>query len=110
MPMAHVPSRVRKKVEWLLHRAEGALLPERTRGEEGAHLDPPGALAKLAAEGADVARVDVEARVDQLREALSGGAGGDEARRKYVEQHGVAGVQRFHSKSGTRIYAMAVET
>ena len=33
--MAHVPSRVRKKVEWLLRRAEGALLPERVLGRGG---------------------------------------------------------------------------
>ena len=46
--MAHVPSRIRKKVEWLLRRAEGALLPERVLGEEGSHLDPRGALFKLA--------------------------------------------------------------
>ncbi|MGH7440894.1 MAG: MBL fold metallo-hydrolase [Polyangiaceae bacterium] len=109
--MAHVPSRIRKKVEWLLHRAEGALLPERTLAAEGAHLDPTEARAQLAADRAEVALVGegVEARVDQLTKAL-GPAAGDAERRKYIEQHGVAGVQRFHSRSGARIYCMAVET
>ena len=31
-------------------------------------------------------------------------------RRVYLEQHGIAGVQRFHSQGGTRIYSMSVET
>jgi glyoxylase-like metal-dependent hydrolase (beta-lactamase superfamily II) len=28
----------------------------------------------------------------------------------YLEQHGIAGVQRFHSQGGARIYSMSVET
>jgi glyoxylase-like metal-dependent hydrolase (beta-lactamase superfamily II) len=107
MTMAHVPSRIRKKVEWLLQRAEGAFLPDRTLAEEGAHLDPAEALSKLAADAAQVAQVGAEARVEQLRGAI---AGGDAERHKYIEQHGVAGVQRFHSNGGARIYAMSVET
>jgi glyoxylase-like metal-dependent hydrolase (beta-lactamase superfamily II) len=92
----------------LLGRAEGALLPERLLAEEGVHLDPRGALIKLAEEGGDVARVGVEARVDQLKRAID--AGREEDRRAYIEQHGVAGVQRFRSKAGARIYCMCVET
>ena len=34
--MAHVPSKTRKKVEWLFRRAEGALLPEAVQAREGA--------------------------------------------------------------------------
>jgi hypothetical protein len=60
--MVHVPSRIRKKVEWLLRRAEGALLPERVLGEEGRHLDPRSALFKLAASKDEVAELGVEAR------------------------------------------------
>ncbi len=107
MTMAHVPSRIRKKIEWLLRRAEGALLPEELLGQEGAHLDPKGALAKLAEDGAEVALVGAEARVHQLGKAVGGN---EHDRRIYVEQHGAAGVQRFHSKSGARIYSMSVET
>jgi glyoxylase-like metal-dependent hydrolase (beta-lactamase superfamily II) len=105
--MAHVPSRIRKKIEWLIGRAEGALVPDRILAEEGAHLDPSGALHKLAEAGPEVAQVGVEGRVAQLRDALGGS---DDDRRKYVDQHGVAGVQRFHSKDGARIYCMGVET
>ena len=57
-------------------------------------------------------RSGVEQRVEQLTQ-LAGGAGdgvNDGDRRAYLEQHGVAGVQRFHSQNGTRIYAMSVET
>ena len=112
--MAHVPSRVRKKVEWLLRRAEGALLPERVLGAEGSHLDPRGALFKLAASEDDVAEVGAAERVRQLNELAAPDAGRQTGRaaeqRVYVEQHGIAGVQRFHSQGGTRIYAMSVET
>jgi glyoxylase-like metal-dependent hydrolase (beta-lactamase superfamily II) len=107
MAMAHVPSRIRKKVEWLLRRAESALLPAQLLAHEGAHLDSKGALSKLAEDRAEVAQVGIEARVDQLGRAL---AGDDAIRRAYIEQHGVAGVQRFHSKGGARLYALSVET
>jgi glyoxylase-like metal-dependent hydrolase (beta-lactamase superfamily II) len=109
MLMAHVPSRIRKKVEWLLRRAEGALLPERLLGQEGSHLDPRGALFKLADSPAEVAELGLEARLEQLTQLAAAGERAAE-RRTYVEQHGVAGVQRFHSQAGTRIYSMSVET
>jgi len=91
-----------------MRRAEGALLPERLLGNEGAHLDPRGALAKLAEVPEEVALVGAQPRVDQLARAIEGGR--DDDRRVYVEQHGVAGVQRFRSKGGARIYGMSVET
>ncbi|MGH7271771.1 MAG: MBL fold metallo-hydrolase, partial [Polyangiaceae bacterium] len=106
--MTHVPSRIRKKIEWLLRRAEGALLPDRLLGEEGTHLDPSGARFKLRALGEEVALVGAEARVDHLSRAIDGGR--DDDRRMYRDQHGVAGTQRFHSKNGARIYSMSVET
>jgi glyoxylase-like metal-dependent hydrolase (beta-lactamase superfamily II) len=109
MAMAHVSSRIRKKIEWLLRRAEGALLPEAVLAEQGSHLDPADALSKLDADAAEVEQVGVTDRVDRLRGALSGGAGTDAARR-YIDHHGAAGVQRFHSKNAARIYAMSVET
>jgi glyoxylase-like metal-dependent hydrolase (beta-lactamase superfamily II) len=112
MTMAHVPSRIRKKIEWLLRRAEGALLPEGllAAGREGAHLDPAGALARLVEERAEVAQAGADAlveRIDQLARAL---AGSEDDRRAYVDRHGAAGVLRFHSSGGARIYSMSVET
>jgi glyoxylase-like metal-dependent hydrolase (beta-lactamase superfamily II) len=106
--MAHVPSKIRKKIEWLFRRAEGALLPETLLAEEGRHLDPGTALFKLAAAPDEVERTGMTERLAQLQGAL--GAGRDEERRLYSDQHGIGGVQRFHSKGGARIYAMSVET
>jgi glyoxylase-like metal-dependent hydrolase (beta-lactamase superfamily II) len=109
--MAHVPSRIRKKVEWLLRRAEGALLPESVLSAEGRHLDPRGALFKLTEVPDEVERVESTHRVEQLSRLTSPALEpGVVDRRGYVEQHGIAGVQRFHSQGGTRIYAMSVET
>jgi hypothetical protein len=108
--MAHVPSRIRKKVEWLMRRAEGALLPDRVLGEEGRHLDPRSALFKLAEPKDDVAELGVGPRVRQLNELAVRGTERAAARRVYVEQHGIAGVQRFHSQRGTRTDSMSVET
>jgi hypothetical protein len=70
--MAHVPSRVRKKVEWLLRRAEAALLPERVLSAEGSHLDPRGALFKLPEAQEDAAELGLAARVDPLRQVIAG--------------------------------------
>jgi len=106
--MSHVPSRIRKKIEWLVRRAEGALLPERVLAEEGSHLEPRRALSKLAESKDEVALVGASDRVEQLNRMLESRR--DDDRRTYVDQHGAAGIQRFHSKAGTRIYSMAVET
>lgn len=43
-----------------------------------------------------------------MSRALAEGTAHD--RRTYIEQHGVAGVRRFHAGSGGRIYALEVET
>jgi glyoxylase-like metal-dependent hydrolase (beta-lactamase superfamily II) len=107
--MAHVPSKTRKKVEWLLRRAEGALLPSAVRDAEGGHLDPAGARAKLAEDAGDVALTGLEARAEALVRAIDAGEGSDAAR-AYVEAHGVAGVRRFHAGERTRVYCMEVET
>jgi glyoxylase-like metal-dependent hydrolase (beta-lactamase superfamily II) len=106
--MAHVPSRIRKKIEWLLRRAEGTFLSERLLAEEGRHLDPRDALFKLVEERDEVALVGAQERVEDLARVANGGRDAD--RRGYLEQYGVAGVQRFHSQNGTRIYLMSVET
>jgi glyoxylase-like metal-dependent hydrolase (beta-lactamase superfamily II) len=106
--MAHVPSKVRKKVEWLLRRAEGALLPERLLAGEGAHLEPDQARAMLAKCADELALAGADARAASLARAIAS-TGGDE-RRRYLEQHGAAGVRRFHTAGGTRIYSLEVET
>jgi glyoxylase-like metal-dependent hydrolase (beta-lactamase superfamily II) len=106
--MAHVPSKKRKKVEWLMRRSEGALLPEPVLSREGAHLDWPDALERLAEEKDAIAALGLESRFDALGKTIESGAA--DARAAYVGHHGVAGVQRFQAGTGTRIYCMSVET
>jgi len=67
---ARVSSKTRKKIEWLLWRAEGALLPEAIRENEGAHLKPAEARASLDASAADVAELGLGARAAQLTRAI----------------------------------------
>jgi glyoxylase-like metal-dependent hydrolase (beta-lactamase superfamily II) len=107
--MAHVSSRTRKKVEWFLRRAEGALLPDPVAGVEGAHLATAEAVTALDEHRDDVDALGLTARAAELRTAMAAPAGGD-ARSRYVERHGAAGVQRFRSGGGARIYCMSVET
>jgi glyoxylase-like metal-dependent hydrolase (beta-lactamase superfamily II) len=106
--MVHVPSKTRKKVEWLFRRAEGALLPDAVLSREGAHLDWPEALKRLADERAAIVALGFETRFDALTRVIESGDTPD--RTTYVEQHGVAGTRRFRAGSGTRIYCMSVET
>jgi glyoxylase-like metal-dependent hydrolase (beta-lactamase superfamily II) len=84
------------------------MLPERLLAEEASHLDPRGALIKLTDAQDEVALVGAEARLEQLKRTVAGNREDD--RRTYLDQHGIAGVQRFHSKDGARIYSMTVET
>lgn len=95
---------LRKKVDWLLRRAEGALLPETI--DESRHLDPADArrrLGEIAAEHPDLALAPRLARLD---EAIAGGAGRDD----YLERFGCAGVRRFRASNGAAVYLMTVET
>jgi len=105
---ARVSGRTRKKIDWLLRRAEGALLPRAVLDAEGAHLDAAGARVKLVAAAEDVTRTGHAARVSQLTHAID--ARGEASVRAYIDQHGVAGVRRFHAGERTRIYAIEVET
>ncbi len=98
--LAHVPSKLRKKIEWLFRRAEGALLPDAIRAAEGAHLDPEGARLALRAAEDEVAIAGESAR---LAELLAGDEG-------YVARHGLCGVKRFAAGAETRIYQLSVET
>ncbi len=107
-PAARVPSKTRKKIDWLLRRAEGALLPAPVLAAEGAHLAPADARAKLVSNAEDVARTGHAPRVAQLFHALD--SGDPVVVRTYVDQHGAAGVRRFHAGEKTRIYCLEVET
>lgn len=104
--MAHVPSKLRKKIEWLFRRAEGALLPEVVRGAEGAHLDPDGARLALRAAVDEVGIAGATARLDHLVLAETD----EHARGTYLREYGVAGTRRFHAGKDTRIYQLSVET
>jgi glyoxylase-like metal-dependent hydrolase (beta-lactamase superfamily II) len=101
-------SKTRKKIDWLLRRAEGALLPTSVLAAEGAHLDPIDARAKLVASAHDVALSGHATRVEQLFRAID--APDPALARAYIDQHGVAGVCRFHAGEKTRIYCLEVET
>jgi len=110
-------SKLRKKLEWLMRRAEGALLPPGLLAAEGAHLDPERALARLRdmtqspeADGGPFAELELRARVARLDEARSG----DARRRDYIDRHGCCGVRRFVAGTpgipGPTIFLMPVET
>lgn len=65
-------------------------------------------MRRLAEASADVAALGLEARFEHLGRV----ADHDDAAERlgYAEQHGVAGVQRFHASTGARIYCLSVET
>jgi glyoxylase-like metal-dependent hydrolase (beta-lactamase superfamily II) len=100
--LAHVPSKLRKKIEWLFRRAEGALLPEAIRAD----LDPDGARLALRAASDEVEIAGASARLDHLLLAERD----EHALGTYLEQYGVAGTRRFHAATETRIYQLSVET
>lgn len=105
VPPPHVPSRLRKKIEWLLRRAEGALLPEAVLRGPGAHLDPAGARLALRVASDDVAIVGATDRVLALIRAETDA----HVRERYVATWGVCGARRFEAR-GARIYSLEVET
>jgi len=100
-----VPSKLRKKIEWLLRRAEGALLPESVLAGPGAHLDPAGARLALRAASDDVELVGATERVESLVRAETD----HRVRERYVAEHGVCGTRRFEAR-GASIYQLSVET
>lgn len=106
--MSYVPSKLRKKIDWLFKRAEGALLPEAVRAVAGAHLDPDGARLALRACSDDVAVVGETQRLEDLLASIDGGEVGA-ARSSYVAAYGVCGVRRFDA-GPARIYQLTVET
>ena len=104
--MSYVPSKLRKKIDWLFKRAEGALLPPALLAADGAHLDPDGARLALRACEDDVAVVGDQTRLAALLEALADPG----TRGAYQAAHGVCGVRRFDAGPRTRIYQLTVET
>jgi hypothetical protein len=72
--MAISSSKTRKKIEWLLRRAEAALLPEAVTDVEGSHLDWPDAMRRLSDLRDELALAGNESRFDQLGRAIESGA------------------------------------
>jgi glyoxylase-like metal-dependent hydrolase (beta-lactamase superfamily II) len=107
-PSARIPSKTRKKIDWLLRRAEGALLPPPILAAEGTHLAPEEARAKLAESADDLTRAGHAGRVEQLFHAID--TKDPLIARAYVDQHGVAGVRRFRAGEKTRVYCLEIET
>jgi glyoxylase-like metal-dependent hydrolase (beta-lactamase superfamily II) len=103
--VARVPSRLRKKIEWLLRRAEGVLLPDAVLAGVGAHLDPAGARLALRVASDDVEVVGASERVALLLRAGSDAS----AREKYIAEYGVCGTRRFDAR-GASIFQLSVET
>jgi glyoxylase-like metal-dependent hydrolase (beta-lactamase superfamily II) len=103
-----VSGRTRKRVSWLLRRAEGALLPAPVREAEGAHLAPAEARASLVASAEDVALSGHTVQAAALIHALD--STDPAVQRAYIDKHGVAGVRFFHAGEQTRIYCLDVET
>lgn len=97
-------SKARKKADYLVRRAEGALLSGAVLEAEGSHLLPAEALAKAEKLAAEMP--GLEARLSLLKDA----AGGSLRRSEYIERYGCAGVRRFAIEGGARIYLLPVET
>ena len=99
-------SKLRKKLDWLLRRAEGALLPPALREREARHLDPDDARRRLGELAAEQPALALAPRLDRLDEATAS----PEKRREYVERFGCAGVRRFRAPGDVTIYLLPVET
>jgi glyoxylase-like metal-dependent hydrolase (beta-lactamase superfamily II) len=101
-----IDSKLRKKVEWLKWRAEGALLSAAVLEREGRHLDPREATQRLDQLAQEYPELELGPRLIRLTEAL----GSEARRREYLKRHGCAGVRRFTTASDVTIYLMRVET
>jgi glyoxylase-like metal-dependent hydrolase (beta-lactamase superfamily II) len=75
---------------------------------EGLHLDWPDAMRRLADAKDELVQMGLEARFDSLGRAVESALPME--RSSYAEQFGVAGVRRFHTSNGARIYCLSVET
>lgn len=104
--MIKIESKLRRKVEHLLRRAEGVLLPDALLAEEGRHLDPGAARDRLREIDAQEPAIGIGARLDALAQAAEGYA----ARRDYLARYGCCGVRRFAARGDVAIYLLPVET
>jgi glyoxylase-like metal-dependent hydrolase (beta-lactamase superfamily II) len=105
-PALRVPSKLRKKIDWLFRRAEGALLPEAVQQGPGAHLDPDLARVALRSLEDDLAIAGDSARWDAL---LRASREPGPARDEYVASFGLAGVRRFEAGPAV-VYRLEIET
>lgn len=99
-------TKARKKSDYLLRRAEGALLSPAAAAAEGSHLRPEEALASADKLAAEFPSLGIAPRLALLKEA----AGGSARRGEYIDRYGCAGVRRFGIAGGARIYLLQVET
>jgi glyoxylase-like metal-dependent hydrolase (beta-lactamase superfamily II) len=103
---ARVESKLRKKVDYLLRRAEGALLPASVREREARHLDPDDARRRLGELATLHPELDLAPRLERLDEASEV----PDKRRDYTDRFGCAGVRRFRTAGNIAIYWLPVET
>lgn len=99
-------SRARKKADYLVRRAEGALLSKAVLEAEGSHLRPAEALLSAEKLAAEVPELGLSPRLSLLKDA----AGGASRRGEYIERYGCAGVRLFAINGGARIYLLPAET
>ena len=104
--MTKIDSKLRRKVEWLLRRAEGVLLPDAILADEAKHLAPIEAEQKLRALDVEAPDLHLGARLTALAEATNSYA----ARRDYLTRYGCAGVRRFTARGDVAIYLLPCET
>ena len=104
--MIKVENKLRRKVEYLLRRAEGVLLPDALLAEEAKHLEPAAAAAALREIDAKEPSLGIAARLDALSQAADAYA----ARRDYLARYGCCGVRRFAARGDVAVYLLPVET
>jgi len=101
-----VDSKLQKKIEKLLRRAEGAMLLPSVLEAEARHLAPANARAELQAMVELVPELDLASRLERLDAAMSS----EQKRRDYLERYGCAGVRRFATQRDVVIFLIPVET
>ncbi len=104
--MTKVDSKLRRKVDWLVRRAEGVMLPDAVLADEGKHLAPAEAERALRDIDAEHPTLGLAARLDALAQSVDSYP----ARRDYLARHGCAGVRKFPARGDVHIYLMPAET
>ncbi|MBK8252439.1 MAG: MBL fold metallo-hydrolase [Polyangiaceae bacterium] len=104
--MIKVDSKLRRKVEWLWRRAEGALMPPAVLENEAKHLVADEAAEALRAIDVEHPSLSIAARLEALEASKNNYA----SRGDYIARFGCVGVRRFQSRGDVAIYLMPVET